>query len=97
MSENTKLMVPKMKWSKWTGDNLTELQEFWSAELTATGVTFSVDPENGDLLTSAPFFSPWNVPTSVGNWASRAWYSTPEEYLMSTYTEIPETGLMPAE
>lgn len=94
MSETAKYMVPVGKWVKWTGDNLAEIEAFWSEELAATETTLSVDGTNGML------FCGWALNSSspycpVGYWTAPGMGVASDAQLAARYTEVPEEGLMP--
>lgn len=89
MSDNAKIMVPYTKWAKWTGDNLEELSTFWADELSAMGSELSED-QNGCLVGSNGFFTPWATPVPPGMWTAPSHAAgTTEEQLFAIYAEMP--------
>ena len=72
MSETLKIMSPVVKWAKWTGDNLIEIEEFWTDELMEWSnndldIVFSVDGITGNLMCNYPMTG-WPNNISVGEW-----------------------------
>jgi hypothetical protein len=95
VTENAKYMVPIVKWAKWTGDNLAELEEFWADDLARYNATLSVNLTTGDLEATNSFFSGFDVPVAQGTWAYPGKPGgSPESDVFVGYTEIPTTGLM---
>jgi hypothetical protein len=91
MSDTIKQVVPYVRYTKWTGDNLTELQTYWEPELTHRGMSLSADSETGELVSSAPgLFSPFGSTIPEG-----AWFTIPrlgmyedDEQFFAAYTEV---------
>jgi hypothetical protein len=74
--------------TKWTGDNLSELSDIWSAELANHNTEFSVNLD-GSLTTTSPGFFTFSVPCPEGCWFRPGLVGgTPEADLFATSAEV---------